>query len=117
MSEHPLLEVRGVDKRFGAVEALADVNFHADLGQVMALVGDNGAGKSTLIKCIAGIYTIDNGDILWEGEPVSIHGPKDSGPFVRELKSGGLQQADCNYIFPIATAHENLITRSEPLRS
>jgi len=42
LSEHPLLEVRGVDKRFGAVEALADVNFHVDLGQVMALVGDNG---------------------------------------------------------------------------
>ena len=78
MSEQPLLEVRGVEKRFGAVEALAGVNFHVDLGQVMALVGDNGAGKSTLIKCIAGIYTIDGGQFLWEGEPVDIHGPKDS---------------------------------------
>jgi D-xylose transport system ATP-binding protein len=78
LSEHPLLEVRAVEKRFGAVEALAGVNFHVDLGQVMALVGDNGAGKSTLIKCIAGIYTIDGGQFLWEGEPVDIHGPKDS---------------------------------------
>jgi D-xylose transport system ATP-binding protein len=79
LSEHPLLEVRGVEKRFGAVQALAGVNFHADQGHVMALVGDNGAGKSTLIKCIAGIYTIDGGQFLWEGEPVDIHGPKDSG--------------------------------------
>jgi D-xylose transport system ATP-binding protein len=78
LSEQPLLEVRGVDKRFGAVEALADVNFHVSPGQVMALVGDNGAGKSTLIKCIAGIYTIDSGEFIWEGKPVTIHGPKDS---------------------------------------
>jgi len=78
LSEQPLLEVRGVDKRFGAVEALADVNFHVSPGQVMALVGDNGAGKSTLIKCVAGIYTIDSGEFLWEGKPVTIHGPKDS---------------------------------------
>src|SRR5689334_25271497 len=44
----------------------------------MALVGDNGAGKSTLIKCIAGIYSIDSGEVLFEGERVSIHGPKDA---------------------------------------
>ena len=94
MGEQPLLEVRGVDKRFGAVEALADVNFHVDSGQIMALVGDNGAGKSTLIKCIAGIYTIDNGDILWEGEPVSIHGPKDSGRLGIEVVYQDLALAD-----------------------
>jgi D-xylose transport system ATP-binding protein len=94
LSEHPLLEVRGVDKRFGAVQALADVNFHVDQGQVMALVGDNGAGKSTLIKCIAGIYTIDGGDILWEGEPVQIHGPKDSGRLGIEVVYQDLALAD-----------------------
>jgi D-xylose transport system ATP-binding protein len=44
----------------------------------MALVGDNGAGKSTLIKCVSGIYTIDSGEVLFEGKPVSIHGPKDA---------------------------------------
>ena len=74
-----LLELRGVHKRFGAVTALNGVDFHVDSGQVMALVGDNGAGKSTLIKCVAGIHTIDDGDVLWNGEAVSISGPKDAG--------------------------------------
>jgi D-xylose transport system ATP-binding protein len=73
-----LLELRGVYKRFGAVTALNGVDFHAEAGEVMALVGDNGAGKSTLTKCVAGIYTADGGEILWDGSPVSITGPKDS---------------------------------------
>ena len=74
----PLLETRGVSKSFGAVQALYEVDFHVSRGEVMALVGDNGAGKSTLIKCIAGIYSIDSGDVLFEGERVNLHGPKDS---------------------------------------
>jgi D-xylose transport system ATP-binding protein len=78
LSETPLLEVRGVHKRFGAVHALRGVDFRARAGEVMALVGDNGAGKTVLTKCIAGIYQIDEGQILWEGQPVHIHGPKDS---------------------------------------
>ena len=73
-----LLELKGVDKSFGAVRALNEVDFHVDAGQVMALVGDNGAGKSTLIKCVAGIYPIDGGQVLWNGENVDIHGPKDA---------------------------------------
>ena len=78
MSERHLLELKGVDKRFGAVQALNGVDFHADAGQVMALVGDNGAGKSTLIKCVAGIHPVDGGEILWDGKPVTIAGPKDA---------------------------------------
>ncbi|MEA2280944.1 MAG: D-xylose transport system ATP-binding protein [Solirubrobacteraceae bacterium] len=78
MSDTPVLELRGVSKAFGAVQALYEVDFHVSKGQVMALVGDNGAGKSTLIKCIAGIHPIDSGQILFEGEPVTIHGPKDA---------------------------------------
>src|SRR6201989_267150 len=74
----PILELRGVSKSFGAVQALYQVDFHVDAGEVMALVGDNGAGKSTLIKCIAGIYPIDDGEILFDGKPVHIHGPKES---------------------------------------
>jgi len=78
VTEHPLLELRGVSKSFGSVHALNDVDFVARAGEVMALVGDNGAGKSTLIKCIAGIHPMDDGEILYEGEPVSISGPRDA---------------------------------------
>src|ERR1700753_2853376 len=75
----PTLELRHVSKSFGPVQALSDVQFSAYPGEVMALVGDNGAGKSTLIKCIAGIYSTDSGEFFFEGKPVTIHGPKDSG--------------------------------------
>jgi D-xylose transport system ATP-binding protein len=74
----PLLELKQVFKRFGAVAALNGADFTATSGRVMALVGDNGAGKSTLIKCVAGIHAFDGGQILWDGEPVSIHSPKDA---------------------------------------
>ena len=77
-NKDPILELRGVSKSFGAVQALYQVDFHVAPGQVMALVGDNGAGKSTLIKSIAGIHTIDEGEVVFEGQPVSIHGPKDA---------------------------------------
>ena len=72
------LELRGVSKNFGSVQALREVDFEVRDGEVMALVGDNGAGKSTLIKCVAGIYSIDDGQILFDGKPVTIHGPKDA---------------------------------------
>jgi D-xylose transport system ATP-binding protein len=74
----PTLELRAVSKHFGSVQALQGVDFEVREGEVMALVGDNGAGKSTLIKCVAGIYSIDEGQIHFEGEPVTIHGPKDA---------------------------------------
>ena len=78
MSDTPLLEIRDLTKTFGSVQALTDVDFEVQSGEVMALVGDNGAGKSTLIKCIAGIHGHDSGEILFEGRPVTIHGPKDA---------------------------------------
>jgi D-xylose transport system ATP-binding protein len=77
-TDRPTLELRGVSKSFGAVQALDVVNFEVRDGEVMALVGDNGAGKSTLIKCVAGIYSIDDGQVFFDGEPVTIHGPKDA---------------------------------------
>ena len=60
------------------MQALQEVDFEVRDGEVMALVGDNGAGKSTLIKCVAGIYSIDGGEILFDGGRVTIHGPKDA---------------------------------------
>ena len=74
----PILSLRGVNKSFGPVHVLRDVNFDIQAGKVTALVGDNGAGKSTLIKCIAGIYTPDHGDFLFEGKKVEISGPRDA---------------------------------------
>ena len=78
MTDTPLLELRGVTKSFGSVQALTDVDLEVRHGEVMALVGDNGAGKSTLIKCIAGIHPIDSGEVRFDGNPVNIHGPKDA---------------------------------------
>ena len=75
----PILELREVVKNFGQVHALRGVEFEVRAGEVMALVGDNGAGKSTLIKCVAGIHPIDGGGIFFDGNLVSIHGPKDAG--------------------------------------
>jgi D-xylose transport system ATP-binding protein len=81
----PALEARGICKNFGSVEALVDVDFDVRAGEVMALVGDNGAGKSTLIKCIAGIYPIDAGEVYSEGAKVSIHGPRDAAKLGIEI--------------------------------
>jgi ABC-type sugar transport system ATPase subunit len=74
----PLLELRGIVKRFGPVQAVNGVNLVVPAGEVTALVGDNGAGKSVLIKCIAGIHTPDGGEILWQGQRVHIRTPRDS---------------------------------------
>ena len=74
----PILELHGISKRFGAVQALTDVDFEVYPGEVVALVGDNGAGKSTLIKCVAGIHGWDEGEVLIDGQPVTISSPKDA---------------------------------------
>ncbi|MGH1562954.1 ATP-binding cassette domain-containing protein [Mumia sp. DW29H23] len=72
----PILSLRGIDKRFGAVQALSDVAIDVRPGEVVALVGDNGAGKSTLVKIMSGVYQPDGGEIVFDGRPVSINGPK-----------------------------------------
>jgi D-xylose transport system ATP-binding protein len=74
----PLLEIRDLSKSFGSVQALTAVDFEVRAGEVMALVGDNGAGKSTLIKCVAGIHGWDEGEVLIDGQPVTISSPKDA---------------------------------------
>src|SRR3954469_33382 len=74
----PLLELRGISKRFGAVQALTDVRFDVSSSEVVALVGDNGAGKSTLIKVISGIYRPDDGTVRWQGRAVSVGSPNEA---------------------------------------
>jgi D-xylose transport system ATP-binding protein len=68
----------GINKSFGPVHVLHDVDFAVYPGEVTALVGDNGAGKTTLVKCVAGIYAIDSGEIRFNGEHVTMHGPRDA---------------------------------------
>jgi D-xylose transport system ATP-binding protein len=90
----PLLECRGVSKSFGAVRALYRVDFEVRRGEVMALVGDNGAGKSTLVKCVAGIHPFDEGEVRFEGRPVSIHSPRDTARLGIEVVYQDLALAD-----------------------
>jgi D-xylose transport system ATP-binding protein len=77
-SSVPRLELRGINKSFGGVRALRDVDFEVYAGEVVGLVGDNGAGKSTLIKTMSGAYVPDEGEILIDGQPVTIASPQDS---------------------------------------
>ena len=74
----PVLSMRGISKRFGAVQALTDVDFDVALGEAVALVGDNGAGKSTLVKVVAGVGPADAGEIEFEGRRVVIHHPAEA---------------------------------------
>jgi D-xylose transport system ATP-binding protein len=90
----PTLELRGVDKSFGAIQVLHGVDMKVYPGQVTALVGDNGAGKSTLIKAIAGIHAIDGGEILFEGRAVTVSGPRDSAALGIEVVYQDLALAD-----------------------
>ena len=75
LGKPPVLAIEGLSKSFGAVEALRDVDFTVQAGEVVALLGDNGAGKSTLVKIISGTIQPDAGRLLFEGEPVVIDSP------------------------------------------
>lgn len=74
--DRPLIEMRGISKRFGRVQALENVDLDVREGEIMGVVGDNGAGKSTLIRTLVGIHEPDAGEIRIRGEPVSIASPK-----------------------------------------
>ncbi|HEX3297311.1 MAG TPA: ATP-binding cassette domain-containing protein [Nocardioides sp.] len=74
----PILTARKLNKSFGPVHVLHDVDLDVYPGEVTALVGDNGAGKSTVVKCFAGINSIDSGEIVFEGRPVTLHDPRDA---------------------------------------
>jgi ribose transport system ATP-binding protein len=106
----PLLEVRGISKRFGATLALSDVSFDVRPGEVHALMGENGAGKSTLMKIISGIYHPDAGRILINGTPVTMTSPHDA------IAAGvAIIHQELNTI-PEMTVAENLAIGQEPLK-
>jgi D-xylose transport system ATP-binding protein len=94
VTDTPTVELRGISKTFGSVQALADVDFEVRPGEVMALVGDNGAGKSTLVKVVAGIHAPDHGEILFEGKPVHISSPKEASRLGIEVVYQDLALAD-----------------------
>ena len=110
MTETPLLEMRNINKSFGPVHVLHDVDFSVYEGQVTALVGDNGAGKSTLVKCLAGIHQIDTGEILFDGNHVTIHGPRDAAALGIEIVYQDLALADN---LPIG---DNIFLGREPIK-
>ena len=89
-----LLTLEGVNKSFGPVGVLHDVDFSVRAGEVVALVGDNGAGKSTLVKCIAGIHPVDSGAIRFEGEVVHLSGPRAAAHLGIEVVYQDLALAD-----------------------
>jgi D-xylose transport system ATP-binding protein len=85
LNAEPILQLRKINKSFGPVDVLHDVDLDLYPGEVTALVGDNGAGKTTVVKCIGGTYTIDSGDVLFEGENVHVHSPRDSSALGIEI--------------------------------
>src|SRR6201990_2244710 len=90
----PLLKLRGIDKHFGAVQALYGVNLDLPAGQVTGLCGDNGAGKSVLTRCIAGAHQPDHGQISFEGRPVHIRSTRDASALGIETVYQDLALAD-----------------------
>ena len=74
----PVLRASGIDKYFGAVRALTDVDFEVRQGEIVALIGDNGAGKSTLINVLTGVLPFDAGEIVFDGRPVRFASPQDA---------------------------------------
>src|SRR5690349_23061136 len=81
----PIMKITGLNKSFGAIQVLRDVDFAVYPGEVTALVGDNGAGKSTLVKCIGGIYSIDAGEYYFDGKPVTVHTPREAASLGVEI--------------------------------
>jgi simple sugar transport system ATP-binding protein len=106
----PLLELRGLGKRFGAVRALRGVDLAVEAGEVVGLMGDNGAGKSTLLEIVAGSLAPSEGELRLAGEPVRLAGPADAR--ARGIEAVHQDLALC----PNLSAAENVFLGREPAR-
>jgi general nucleoside transport system ATP-binding protein len=107
-SETPVLELRGMTKRFPGVLANDHVDFDLRRGEVHALLGENGAGKSTLMNVLYGLYHPDEGEVLINGEPVRIHSP-------REAIDRGIGMVHQHFmLIPVMTVAENIVLAAEP---
>ncbi|HEX4789554.1 MAG TPA: ATP-binding cassette domain-containing protein [Actinospica sp.] len=112
----PILRLRGVTKSFGPVEVLKGIDFEAHPGEVTALVGDNGAGKSTLVKCIGGTYSIDGGEYLFEGKPVSVRSPRDASALGIEIVYQDLALCDnLDIVQNMVLGRESLVSKTRTL--
>jgi len=107
----PVLEARGITKRFPGVVANKDVSLTIHQGQIVGLLGENGAGKSTLVKMIYGLYSPDEGEILINGEPVKLSGPRDA------IRRGIGMVHQHFQLVPVFTVAENVILGDEPRNS
>ncbi|MFL6021057.1 MAG: ABC transporter ATP-binding protein [Gaiellaceae bacterium] len=108
MDDAPVLELRGITKQFPGVLANDHIDFDLRRGEVHALLGENGAGKSTLMSILYGLYTADSGEILMNGDPVSISSPKHA----IELGIGMVHQHFM--LIPVMTVTENIVLAQEP---
>jgi rhamnose transport system ATP-binding protein len=106
----PVIELRGIGKRFGPVEVLADVDLSLEAGKVHSLAGENGAGKSTLVKILAGIYQPDRGQVLKDGEEISLFGATDA------QRHGIAVVHQHPALFPDLSVAENIFVGRQPKR-
>jgi D-xylose transport system ATP-binding protein len=112
--KRPIVEMRGISKRYGGVQALQSVDLDIYLGEVHALVGDNAAGKSTLIKTLAGAVIKDEGTISFEGRSIEINAPRDAKALGIETVYQDLALAD-NLNVPANVFLGRELTRNRPL--
>ena len=104
----PLLALKEVSKRFGAVQALDGVDFEIYAGEVVGLVGDNGAGKSTLVKIISGIFSPDHGEIVMDGSPSAFAAPRSDGARHRHRVPGSRAGGQPDVVANLFLGHEEL---------
>src|SRR3954451_11684265 len=111
MADQPALELRRITQRFGTLVANDAVDFELRRGEIHALLGENGAGKSTLMNVLYGLHQPDEGQILLDGEPVSIDSPR------RAINLGIGMVHQHFMLVPVMTVAENLVLGAEPRRS
>jgi simple sugar transport system ATP-binding protein len=110
MAEAPLLELKGITKRFPGVVANDGVDFDLQKGEVHALLGENGAGKSTLMNILYGLYHPDEGEFRLNGKPLRIHSP-------REAIDAGIGMVHQHFmLIPVMTVAENIVLAAEPTK-
>ena len=107
----PVLEARGITKRFPGVVANNNVSLTIHKGQIVGLLGENGAGKSTLVKMIYGLYEPDEGEILMNGSQITLKGPRDA------IRRGIGMVHQHFQLVPVFTVAENVILGDEPHKS